>query len=222
MNDAIVSLLDTERVLEAPGRERLQFVTTMGNIECHYLLAAGDAAILWVSGEGGGLGGPAGGIYTRLGGKLQRFGVASLELAYRQPGQLTNCIMDVLIGLAWLEGEGKNRIVLVGHSFGGAVVISAADISNVVVGVAALSSQTASTNAVSNLTPRSLLLIHGEADEVLLVSCSQDLYARAREPKRLVIYPGCRHGLDECRESLDLELENWLQQTLGIQGKSQS
>ena len=88
-------------------------------------LAPGDAAVLWVFGAGGGLGGPAGGLYTRLGQRLRSRGVASLELAYRHPGHLADCVRDVLLGLAWLAGEGRRRVVLVDHSFGGAVVVTA-------------------------------------------------------------------------------------------------
>lgn len=212
-----MNLLDVQRVPENPGKDRVQLVTDRGSIECRFHPAeAGDAAILWVFGAGGGLGGPAGGLYTRLGERLQARGVASLELAYRIPGALAECVLDTLLGLAWLEQEGRTRIVLVGHSFGGAVVISAAHVAQFVIGVAALSSQTAGTSAVGNLAPRPLLFVHGEADEVLPVACSLDLHARAKEPKRLILYPECRHGLDECRDALDSDLVEWLEDIVGL------
>jgi pimeloyl-ACP methyl ester carboxylesterase len=124
------------------------------------------------------------------------------------------CVLDVLVGIAWLESLGKDRIVLVGHSFGGAVVITAGARSQRVVAVAALSSQTAGTETVGRLAPRSALFLHGEVDEVLPPACSRDLYARATEPKELILYPGCRHGLDQCREALDRDLLHWLQRVL--------
>jgi fermentation-respiration switch protein FrsA (DUF1100 family) len=168
--------------------------------------------VLWVFGAGGGLGGPAGGLYTRLGHQLRAEGIASLELAYRHPGQLDECVADALAGLAWLEAQGKRRVVLVGHSFGGAVVIAAGVAAgDAVAAVAALSSQTSgAVGMVGALSPRPLLLIHGTADEVLPEACSRELYARAGEPKRLILYPGCRHGLDECRDRLDHDLMGWL------------
>jgi dienelactone hydrolase len=65
---------------------------------------------------------------------------------------------DVLLGLAWLAGEGRRRVVLVGHSFGGAVVVTAgAAAGDAVVAVAALSSQTRGTEAAASLSPKSLL-----------------------------------------------------------------
>jgi hypothetical protein len=44
--------------------------------------STGDGGIVWVFGSGGGLGGPAGGVYARLGASLVSRGVTSLELDY--------------------------------------------------------------------------------------------------------------------------------------------
>jgi hypothetical protein len=43
------------------------------------------------------------------------------------------------------------------------------------------------------------------------------LYAEAREPKELVLYDGCRHGLDECRELLDDTMTSWLREVLDLE-----
>ncbi len=192
----------------------VKLVTSQGTLLGRLHPAAGDAAVLWVFGAGGGLGGPAGGLYTRLGERLQPVGVASLELDYRRPGELRSCVLDVLVGMAWLGSLGKSCVVLVGHSFGGAVVINAAAVSGIVVGVAALSSQTSGTEAVARLGHRPKLFLHGMADEILPPACSRDLHARAEEPKRLILYPGCRHGLHRCREVLDRDLLSWLGEVL--------
>jgi fermentation-respiration switch protein FrsA (DUF1100 family) len=204
-----------EREEEAPGQERLRLVTAAGEIEGRlHPASSGDAAVLWVFGAGGGLGGPAGGLYTRLGQRLRRCGITSLELAYRHPGRLGPCLQDVLLGLNWLAGEGRGRVVLVGHSFGGAVVITAGAASKAVIAVAALSSQTRGTEAVTLLAPRPLLVVHGLDDEVLPAACGQDIHRRARPPKELILYPGCRHGLDGCREALDRDLLGWLERVV--------
>ena len=153
MAGGTIDLLDVERQAEAAGRERLTLVTDRGRIDCRLHAADdGDAAILWVFGTGGGLGGPAGGLYTRLGERLRPLGVTSLELAYRRPGVLFECVADALVGVAWLtQLAGRKRLVLVGHSFGGAVVITAGAASEAVVAVAALSSQSNGTgNEISS------------------------------------------------------------------------
>jgi fermentation-respiration switch protein FrsA (DUF1100 family) len=59
--------------------------------------------------------------------------------------------------------------------------------------------------------------MHGTADEVLPDACSRDLYRRAGEPKRLFLYAGCGHGLDECREDVDRDLLQWLREALSVQ-----
>jgi fermentation-respiration switch protein FrsA (DUF1100 family) len=211
-----LNLSGVERRDEAEGLERLRLLTDEGAVECRWHPApAGDAAVLWVFGAGGGLGGPAGGLYTRLGQRLRPRGVASLEVAYRHPGRVGECVRDVLLGLTWLAGEGRRRVVAVGHSFGGAVVITAgAAAGEAVVAVAALSSQTRGTEAAASLSPRPLLVMHGTADEVLPDACSRDIHERARQPKELILYPGCRHGLDQCREELDRDLTGWLERVV--------
>ncbi|WP_176132907.1 alpha/beta hydrolase [Hymenobacter sp. CRA2] len=59
-----------------------------------------------------------------------------------------------------------------------------------------------------------MLLVHGTADEILPDDCSRNIYQRAREPKELRLYPGCRHGLDECRQQVDGDVVAWLTQRL--------
>ena len=211
MPDERISLksVDPPDAGKASGEVRL--LTSRGAIAARFHAAeSGDGAVLWVFGSGGGLGGPAGGVYTRLGQQLFSQGVSSLELAYRRPGTLVECVLDVLVGLAWLRRLGRKRFILVGHSFGGAVVLDAAAQAPDVIAVAALSSQTAGVGDIAALSPRPLLFVHGEADEILPVSCSRQLFARADQPKQLRLYPGCRHGLDQCREQLDADLRGWI------------
>jgi pimeloyl-ACP methyl ester carboxylesterase len=195
------------------GAETIMLHTDEGMINCRFhQTETGDTAVLWVFGAGGGLGGTAGGLYTRLANHLSTKEVASLRLDYRRPGALIPCVLDVLLGIAYLGSRGFSRIVLVGHSFGGAVVITAGAVSQEVIGVAALSSQTAGTAQVGDISPRPLLMMHGTADEILPDTCSRDLYQRAGEPRRMLLYENCRHGLDDCRDDIDRDLLLWIQE----------
>ena len=213
--------LEWHGVEEGPGEHdgvrQIRLRTNAGAIDCRYHSAdKGDEAILWVFGAGGGLGGPAGGLYPRLAEVMTADHVSSLRLDYRKPGQLTACVLDVLLGVAYLDSINRKRVVLAGHSFGGAVVINAGALSPNVIAVAALSSQSHATDAVEDLSPRPLLLMHGEADEVLPARCSRDIYSRAREPKKLLLYPGCKHGLDDCRREVDRDLTLWLHDVIKL------
>ena len=49
-------------------------------------------------------------------------------------------------------------------------------------------------DVVGQISPRPLLLIHGELDSLILVENSRRLYAAAREPKELYILPNAGHG----------------------------
>ena len=151
-------------------------------------------AIVMVGGSRGGVRGPAG-VYAPLALRLQVAGIAGLRLSYRHPNRLAECVADVLAGVAWLGEHGIERVVLIGWSFGGAVVIGAGAASEPVAGVATVASQTYGAELVGRLAPRPLLLLHGTADRILSDACSRRLYARAGQPKELVLYPGDDHGL---------------------------
>lgn len=210
-----LELRGVERGIASDGVVPLELRTDAGTIACLYHEAAeGDSAVVWLGGAGGGLDGPAGGLYPRLAAGLAAQGIASLRLDYRYPNQLASCVLDTLLGSAYVASQGRIRVALVGHSFGGAVAITAGALGEEVVAVAALSSQAFGTERVPDLSPRPLLLIHGDADEVLPDVCSRDIYRRAQEPKEIFLYPACRHGLDECRERLDRDLTSWLRRVL--------
>src|SRR6478672_1878798 len=153
-----------ERERAGGSVEDVVLTTASGNIRTRVHPATeANAGIVWVFGAGGGLGGPAGGLYERLGGQLQGQGILSLQVAYRHPGSMQECVEDTLTGVEFVKSFGIERVVLVGHSFGGAVVINAGVASPAVIAVAALSSQAAGVNGVSRLSPKPLLLMHGEA-----------------------------------------------------------
>ena len=214
---AQLTLLDTIIAPDDDGADGVALVTDQGTISARLHPAeGGDTAVLWVFGAGGGLGGPAGGVYERLGRQLANEEIASLQVDYRRPADLVPCVLDVLVGVAFLAARGRTRVVLVGHSFGGAVVITAGAASDAVIAVAALSSQSSGTQAVAALAPRPLLVAHGTDDEVLPDRTSHDIHARARDPKRLILYPGCRHGLDACRDALDRDLLGWIREVAAV------
>jgi alpha/beta superfamily hydrolase len=137
-------------------------------------------AVVMVGGAGGGIHGPSS-IYEKLATSLQTEGAAALRLEYRIPNFLHECVYDVLAAIAALGRRGVDRAVLVGWSFGGAVVISAGAESEAVVGVATVASQTYGAGAVGELSPeKSLLLLHGTADRVLPDRLSRDLVCPRR------------------------------------------
>ena len=116
--------------------------------------------------------------------------------------------------MAFLKGTGYQPVVVVGHSFGGAVVVAAGANSSHIKGVVALSPQTHGAGMAGQLAPRSLLVVHGKADTRLSYTCGQQVYDWAKEPKELVLYDGAEHRLEECRDDLESLLGRWIPETL--------
>lgn len=191
-------------------QSHIMLTTSGGEIECILHSAESCKGVIWVCGARGGFDGPSFGIFTTLSQALHSEGINSLRLHYRLPGDFNQCVLDVLLGVHFLQQKGIDNVALVGHSFGGAVVIMAGTMSPWVKAVVGLSSQTFGAYRVSELSPRPLLLIHGERDRNLPVHCSRDIYEWAKEPKELVMYPGCGHFLRECHEELYDLLKGWL------------
>ena len=171
--------------------------------------------IIWVWGARGGFAGPAGGLYRDVAEDLKDE-ITSVRIDYRMPNNVQECVMDALVGVSFLTGTGHTEIALVGHSFGGAVVITAAPYSEDVKAVAALSSQTFGARGADKVSPRPLLLAHGESDTRLPPYCSEQIYSWAKQPKELVLYPGAEHGLMECAGELREMLADWLRSNLGL------
>ena len=137
--------------------------------------------------------------------------IASLLVGYRKPHALEPCIRDTEAGLSYLvHKQGIRRIAIVGHSFSGAVAISVAQHSQEVVAVVALASQTYGAEGVASISPRSLLLVHGTADQRLSPYCSEQIYSWARKPKELYFMEGASHGLLEAKDDICVLLYEWL------------
>ncbi|MBI2855730.1 MAG: dienelactone hydrolase family protein, partial [Chloroflexi bacterium] len=156
-------------------------------------------------------------IFPILSDDLTEEGVSSLRLSYRRPNDLFHSMLDVVAGVRFLQDQGCQRVALVGHSFGGAVVIAAAPLSDAVVTVACLASQTYGAQYVSMIEPRPILLVHGEDDTRLPPRCSELIYELASEPKKLVLYPGTGHSLRESRDQLHPLLRDWLLEKLDVE-----
>ncbi|MDE2779859.1 MAG: alpha/beta fold hydrolase [Chloroflexota bacterium] len=170
--------------------------------------------VIWVCGARGGFGGPGPGIYSQLAEEFTGLGITSLRMDYRLPNVLPECAMDLLTGVSHLEDIGHDPVVIVGHSFGGAVVIAAGAVSKHVAGVVSLSPQTYGANMAGLVSPRPTLVVHGKADTRLPYSCGMQVYEWAKEPKRLVLYDGAEHRLEECRTELAKLLREWIPETL--------
>jgi len=184
---------------------------------------AARGAILCVGGFDGGFDGPAEDIYGDLAEALPKQGIGVLRLDFRvktSPGPIDEGTLDVLAGIDWLIEQGCERVALVGHSYGGAIVIRAAYRSEAVAGTCALSTQTMGIepSEVRALAPRLLLLIHGGADWRLPPRLSEWVYSLAGEGRELHILDGATHSLRQRRDDLWVLLLDWIDRVLPVTG----
>ena len=64
-------------------------------------------------------------------------------------------------------------------------------------------------NWVDKISPRPLLLVHGDADELIPLEHARRLYQKAKEPKELKVVPGAQHRMRLDRTAMDFVLD-WL------------
>ena len=62
---------------------------------------------------------------------------------------------------------------------------------------------------IAGIAPRPVLLVHGDKDETVDVSHACELYAKAKEPKQLVLVEGAGHRLRQNDEAMAVVI-NWL------------
>ncbi|MDP8902761.1 MAG: dienelactone hydrolase family protein [Thermoproteota archaeon] len=202
--------------------------TQRGEIVCRYYSSnthnPASVAVVYVTGVGGGWGTPAIGLYPRLCCSLARIGIDGLRVRYRHPTDLLESVFDTLAGIAFLREEHRIKAIgLVGHSFGGAVVIQAAvQASDIVCTLVTLATQSyGAAHVISKLTHgTSALMIHGSDDKVLPAYCSEEVYQKAHDPKQIVLCEGAGHGLDEVSEEVYELVYGWLVNSLLSQNTS--
>ena len=91
------------------------------------------AAIVACGGALGGVLGPGHALYQRLGERWAERGVEFVRVGYREPNNLDLCAHDLACGVELARDAGADRVVVMGHSFGGAVAIRTAVIMPVTV-----------------------------------------------------------------------------------------
>ena len=169
------------------------------------------AALVLCGGAMGGLLGPADGLYHRLGMEWAARGVPVLRVSYRRPNDIEACCIDAAAAVQLaVAGGGAERVVVMGHSFGGAVALR-----GIVPGVGTFATQTAGCEVAGGLQGTPLLLFHGDRDEILPFETSAMVQAIAGYGD-LVRLPGDGHLLAKSGDVLWERLEEWLPGPLGL------
>jgi predicted alpha/beta hydrolase family esterase len=174
-------------------------------------MAALPAALVLCGGAMGGLLGPADGFYQRLGDAWAARGVPVLRVSYRRPNDLDACCVDVAACVQLAVGAGgAERVVVMGHSFGGAVAVRVGvGFHPMVSGVVTFATQSAGCEVAAGLRGTPLLMFHGDRDEILPIDTSEMVQMIAGSGE-LVRLPGDGHLLAKSGEVMWERLEAWL------------
>lgn len=168
-----------------------------------------DRVVVMVGGAAGGLLGPADGLYPDVATELLEHDVATIRLSYRRPNDLDRCVHDVVAGVELAVRAGAEHVVLVGHSFGGAVAVrSGIALGPYVAGVVTLATQSAGCEVAEQLRPTPLVLYHGDRDELLPVAASEVVAHLGGG--ELTILAGTGHLMREAAVRLRAELASWI------------
>ena len=174
------------------------------------------AAIVACGGAMGGVLGPGHGLYQRLGERWAARGVEFVRIGYREPNNLDLCAHDLACGVELARDAGASRVVVMGHSFGGAVAVRTAVIMPVsVAGVVTFATQSAGCEVAGALAGRPLLLFHGDRDELLPPEASHVVAAIAGHGD-VEILPGDGHLLAKSDDIIVERLDAWLPEVLDV------
>lgn len=174
------------------------------------------AAIVACGGAMGGVLGPGHGLYQRLGERWAELGVEFVRVGYREPNNLDLCAHDLACGVELVRDAGADRVVVMGHSFGGAVAVRTAVIMPVsVVGVVTFATQSAGCEVAGALEGRPLLLFHGDRDELLPPEASHVVAAIAGHGE-VEVLRGDGHLLAKSDDIIVDRLDAWLPVALGL------
>ncbi len=217
-----LGVIASQDVMITPSLRHAEFFTMRGLLTILWHEPSGvavqPAAIIACGGAMGGLLGPADGLYHALGERWAERGVPVLRVSYRKPNDLDACCVDVAAAVQLaVVGGGAERVVVMGHSFGGAVAVRVGvGLSDVIAGVVTFATQSAGCEIAGGLAGRPFLLFHGDRDEILPLQSSEIVCAIAGTGD-LVVCPNDGHLLAKSGPIMMERLEAWLPGVLGLQ-----
>ena len=210
-----LGVIASQEVELAPGLSHVEAYTRHGLLTILWHgPAEAETAVVAGGGAMGGLLGPADGFYHWLGCNLAEEGIATLRVGWRIPNDLDACTLDLAGATEMVCRRGAQRVVTLGHSFGGAIAVRVGvAIPAVVAGVVTFATQSAGCEMAEGLEGRPLLLFHGDADE-LLPPASSEMVRYLAGSGDLVILPGTGHLLSQAAEQLRALTPPWIQDVL--------
>lgn len=211
-----LQVMASSDVMIGPDLQHVEMYTMRGLLSLLWHVPPAEVAqqpgaLVLCGGAMGGLLGPGDALYHRLGVEWAVRGVPVLRVSYRRPNDLDLCCVDVAAAAQLaIGGAGAERVVLMGHSFGGAVAVRVGvGLRDMVSGVATFATQSAGCELAAGLRGLPFLLFHGERDEILPIEASEMVRAIAGHGE-VVRLPSDGHLLAKSDAAMWERLEEWL------------
>lgn len=208
----VLGIMASQQAMLAPGLRHIEMYTMRGLLGILWHEPVGDArdvGVVMMGGAMGGLMGPGDALYNQLGEDFSARGIPAMRISWRKPNDMDACCVDVAAAVQMMVGTGCDRVILMGHSFGGAVAVRVAvGLSAMVTGVVTFATQSAGCEVAGGLHGRPLLMFHGDRDEILPVEASEVVRAIAGSGE-LRIMPGDGHLLAKSHDIMREEVNAW-------------
>ncbi|MEY4174382.1 MAG: hypothetical protein RI900_1547 [Actinomycetota bacterium] len=211
-----LQVMASSEVMLTPTLQHVEMYTMRGLLSLLWHVPPADSprqpgALVLCGGAMGGLLGPGDALYHRLGVEWAERGVPVLRVSYRRPNDLDLCCIDVAAAAQLaIGGAGADKVVLMGHSFGGAIAVRVGvGLREMVAGVVTFATQSAGCEVAGGLQGLPFLLFHGERDEILPVEASEMVRTIAGCGE-LVRLPGDGHLLAKSDAIIRERLDEWL------------
>ena len=208
----VLGIMASQQAMLSPGLRHIEMYTRRGLLGILWHEPgdrARDAGVVMMGGAMGGLMGPGDALYHQLGEDFSARGIPAMRISWRKPNDMDACCVDAAAAVQMMVGTGCERVILMGHSFGGAVAVRVAvGLSAMVAGVVTFATQSAGCEVAGGLAGRPLLMFHGDRDEILPVEASEVVRAIAGHGE-LRIMPGDGHLLAKSHDIMREEVNAW-------------
>ena len=220
----ILGIMASQQAMLGPELRHIEMYTRRGLLSILWHEPAGEArnvGVVMVGGAMGGVMGPGEALYHVLGEDFSARGIPSVRISYRKPNDMDSCCVDTAAAVQMLVGTGCERVILMGHSFGGAVAIRVAvGLSAMVSGVVTFATQSAGCEVAGGLQGRPLLMFHGDRDEILPLEASEVVRSMAGSGE-LRVMPGDGHLLAKSHSVMREEVNSWCDTVFALGGPQQ-
>ncbi len=214
----MLGVIGSQQATLAEGLRQVELYTMRGLLSLLWHEPVGNArnvAVLMMGGAMGGTLGPGDSLYHVLGETLAAEGVPSIRMSYRKPNDMDRCCVDAAAAVQLLVGSGADSVVVMGHSFGGAVAVRVGvGLREMVGGVVTFATQSAGCEVAGGLQGRPLLMFHGDSDSILPPEASEVVKAMAGTGD-LHLMAGDDHLLARSHDEMLSILLPWLRNVFG-------